>query len=272
MTDLARIIPKLSDVSKEPVGSVMSRSPVCVSENDDFSKAKEIMKDLDEQTIPVVDSSGNLSGIVDIKDISSVVLFKPARQRHEMESKHTKVRIEIKSIMRRPVSVPLEAALGPTVELMLRNRLGSVIVTKNEKPAGILTLSDLIELIARRREEESVYVQITGLTDADPFLYESLYGIIEKGMKRLSKIAKPQMVMVHVSQYNPAGTTSKFSLRARMNTERKMYYAQSVEWDLMRACDTLMRELETLVRKDHEIFVDRKKKPRLKSKLAKFAE
>jgi hypothetical protein len=80
------------------------------------------------------------------------------------------------------------------------------------------------------------------------------------------------MLMVHVSQYNTEGNVIKYSLRGRLNTVKKLYYSQAVEWDLMKTTDSLMRELEGMVRKDKEIFVYSKRKPQLKAKLAKFGE
>ena len=42
-----------------------------------------------------------------------------------------------------------EARLTDIARLMRKNRIGSIIITKNRKPVGILTESDFIKLVAR---------------------------------------------------------------------------------------------------------------------------
>lgn len=258
-TDIIKIIPGLEDLSAQSVGSVMSHKPICVAESDSINRAKGLIKGLDEKTIPVVDTSGKLAGILDIADIGEVIWSRQARQGRGFESRNKKTEISVKSLMRQPVSVPIGTDIRGAISQMMSNDLDSVVVTANEKPVGILTQGDLIELVARRREQDSVFVQITGLSDGDPHVYDSMYSLIERSMKRIAKTFRPQMLLVHVSQYNPDGKVSKYSIRARLSTQRKMYFTQTVEWDVMKATDLVMRELEKMVLKDKDILVDRKK-------------
>ena len=57
---------------------------------------------------------------------------------------------EVRDIMvRKVVSARPSASLMEIARLMRKNRIGSVIITKGRKPAGILTESDFIKLVAR---------------------------------------------------------------------------------------------------------------------------
>ena len=269
-TDLVGLIPEYEELAAQSVGSVMSKSPVCVGEGDTIARAKGLMKGLGEPTIPVVNASGRLSGLVDMKEVGSILWSSARRQKRGADPKSRKMEIYIKSVMRPPVSVPVGTNIGTAIGEMMKNDLENIVVTANEKPVGILSQADLIELIARKTEKESIYVQITGLAEDDPFVYESIYSIIEKGMKRIARIASPQMFLLHVSQYYPRGSTSKFSIRGRLSTSKKMYYAQSVEWDIMRATDNLVRELDGLVRRDKEKTMGSKRIAGMKATLAKY--
>jgi ribosome-associated translation inhibitor RaiA len=141
---------------------------------------------------------------------------------------------------------------------MIEHDISSVIIAEERKPIGILTQVDLIELLTSYRESPQLYVQITGLEE-DPEFYDAMYTMIRKGMKRVSGIVKPKILNLHVVQHHSEGLRSKFTLRARMTTEKKMYYANAFEWDLMKALDEVMWQLEKTIKREKEKRVDRRK-------------
>jgi CBS domain-containing protein len=52
-------------------------------------------------------------------------------------------------MVRKLVTAQPEVSLTDIAKLMRKNRVGSVIITKQRKPVGVLTESDLIKLVAR---------------------------------------------------------------------------------------------------------------------------
>ncbi len=52
-------------------------------------------------------------------------------------------------MVRKVVNVPPKTSLTDIAKLMRKNRIGSVIITKKKRVAGILTESDFIRLVAR---------------------------------------------------------------------------------------------------------------------------
>lgn len=52
-------------------------------------------------------------------------------------------------MVRKTITAKAATTLTEIARLMRKNRIGSVIIIKNRKPAGILTESDFIKLVAR---------------------------------------------------------------------------------------------------------------------------
>jgi CBS domain-containing protein len=145
---------------------------------------------------------------------------------------------------------------------MVKNGVSSVIIVEKDAPVGVVTKLDLAELIAGQREREEVLVQISGLEDEQPDVYEGLYDIIRKTIHKISNVTTPRSLIVHVQAYKAEGDRAKYSLHARVQTAHKMYYIGHFDWDLNLAMAGLMDLLEKQVLKAKERRVtDRRKTP-----------
>jgi CBS domain-containing protein/ribosome-associated translation inhibitor RaiA len=260
--DIVKVIPKMKDINTIAVEAIMTPNPTCVSELDSVDKAKILMSELDEQSIPVVDTKNLVSGMVELRDILRYQRVKRRPRKGVIIGDKTPVRITIKSIMKQPISVSSDTTVETVANLMIENNVSSVIVVDNRKPIGIVTMQDLLELILRFKKSDEVYVQITGLDEADPFVYDSMYTVINKSIRRLGKISDPKTLLIHIVQYHPTGDASKYSVRTRLSTAVHTYYTKSYDWDLLKVIDETMRDLERKVRRDKKRRVDLKRKKR----------
>jgi ribosome-associated translation inhibitor RaiA len=105
-----------------------------------------------------------------------------------------------------------------------------------------------------------VFVQISGMSVHEPDVLEGLYSLIGKAMKRIAKMDRPRVFYLHVTTYDHEGLTNKFSLRARLNTDRAMFYVRGSGWDLYKTMSSLLEALETKVRRDKDKRLDRRRK------------
>ena len=79
-------------------------------------------------------------------------------------------------------------------------------------------------------------------------------------MKRINKLIKPTMFIVHVSEHKHEVGEIKYSLRARLSTEKGMYYANDYDWHLLRALDKLLDQLYKQIKKDKDKKMDKRRK------------
>ncbi len=261
-TDLIRIFPKLTQLKDKKVSSFMTSEPISVTEHENVRKAQMMMKGLMEKSLPVVDANQRLVGAISMSEVMDVLWTNKSNMRppNEVMGGREQTEITVGSVMTRPaISVSPGDTAGKVAEIMSSEGLATVFVTEENRLVGVVSQADLMEQILSLKPTEGVYVQITGLNEEDPEVYDVLYDIIGKSMKRIDKIQPPRVFTVHVSVYHSEGMRSKFSLVSRLTTTKKMYYARANDWDLYRTMDTMLDSMEKNVKRDHEKSLDLRK-------------
>jgi len=184
-----------------------------------------------------------------------------ARPSNEMRGEKEAPDIAVSSVMSRP---PVAASIGDSLEkvanLMLGKGVATVFIEDRGNLVGVVSQADLMEQVISLKQKEGVYVQITGLAEDDPDVYDVMYELIGKSMKRIDKIQFPRVFTVHVQTYHSEGLRSKFSIHARLTTDRKMHFASATDWDLFKTLDSLLDQLEKTVKREHERSLDKRKK------------
>ncbi len=250
-TDLVQVLPSIKELKDISVDSIMSHYPESVKEKDEIGKAKTLIRELPEQIVPVVDDNDRLTGVVGIKDIAPYIWSTKTPEKDGWTGGVSyPPRIEIKSVMQVPITVPSGTSVGEAAKLMSKQKITSVIVTEDKKPVGVVTQLNLMELLASEGKRDEVYVQITGLSEESSFELDSLYAIIQRSLQRIAKVTTPTFFSMHVAQYNIEAGGSKYSIRVIMDGSKKKFFAKSHNWNLMMATDEVMKVLEKMVKKN----------------------
>jgi predicted transcriptional regulator len=262
-TDIIRILPNVDQLKNKKVMEFMTKNPQAVTEKESVRRAQMLMKGLMEKTLPVIDNGGRLVGAVSMHEVMEII-WSPKGSRPYSEligSDKEPPDIAVGSIMSRPaIAVSPDDTIGKVASLMVEKGLATIFVHEGEKLVGVVSQADLMEQVISLKKREGVYVQITGLVEEDPDVYSVLYDLIEKSMKRIDKIQFPRVFTVHIQTYHHEGLRSKFSIHARLTTDRSMYYASQTDWDIYRTMDALLDQLEKTVKREHEKTLDLKRK------------
>ncbi len=256
-----RVVPRIDEIASIKAREVMSHRPVVAGEKDDIMKVKSIMVEHDIKAVPVVNEDGELIGVVGLKDIAETVLRDKQRATYgDASGNREKVNIPVKSIMHvHPIFVGPGKTLGEIAKLMIDNKIGGIIITEGKKPVGIVHQIDIIETAANLAPREGVYVQISGVEEAGE-VYDELYEMIEKSMKKIVEIIPPRILNVHVVHHHDREGIN-YTIRLRMTTEKKTYYASQDDWNIFRALSMALEDLERQVKKDKEKYMDARRKP-----------
>lgn len=266
-TDLIRAMASSEELGRRQVKDFMTREPKSVGPDEVVRKAQIVMEGLNEKALPVVDDGNRLVGVIGMPEIIDVLwrpkadmpLRSPKGPRKVYDSR---VRAEIKvgSVMMRDVfTVSPDDTLKSVSSLMLKKGISTVFVASDGKLVGVVDQSDLMEQLISLRPRDSVFVQISGIGLQAPDVYDGLYDLIGKGMKRIAKMERPRVFYVHIISYDEEGLTSKYSVRARLSTERNMYYVRSSDWNVYRATSDLLEALEGKIRKQRERALSERK-------------
>ncbi len=259
-TDVIRLVPRMKEVASILVEDVMTSEPDVVEEDSPVEYALDLMRELGEMSVPVVDENRRLSGIIHMKDIAKAIWREKDRASvGEVAGEKKKVEILVKEIMSNPVYVGEDATLGEAVEEMIEYHSSICgIVDKNMRPIGIISQRDVIEAVMRKGKQEGVFVQITGLDMEDMEPYMVIYDMVEAFLKKINRFKefKPQLLTFHVEEHHLSGKEIKYSVRARLTTDKKLFFARSYDWNMYRAFKEVLEILERNVKKEREKLME----------------
>ncbi len=253
-TDIIRVLSGMDELKGKTVDSLMSKTPVSVTKEEPVRKAQILMKGLNEKTLPVVDGEANLIGAIGMSEVMDVVWSpRASKPPNEVRGKREPADIRVGSVMNRnPVNVAPDDTLNKAIKTMMSKNLSTVFVSDAGKLVGVISQTDIMEHVISLRPQEGVHVQITGLDAEDPEVYETMYEMIGKSMKRIDKIQSPKVFSVHVTAYHQDGLKNKYSISTRLTTDKGMYYSKGSDWHLFKSLDTVLDMMEKNIRKDHE--------------------
>ncbi len=259
-SDVVRALSQCEEIEGMTVAQVMTPQPQCVAAKETVAQARTVMAGLGERAVPVVDEDRRLVGVIGLKDLAAL-FARPTEKmgRRGRSGEKDPVTILISSIMRPPVTVKPDETLPKALAKMADNRISTIIAEEKGEPAGIITTADIVEIAARFREREGLFVQISGLEEL-PDVYDQLYDIIQKSMSRINHLVSPRLLNVHVVQYKAEGDKSKWSLRARFATEHQMYHLKHFDWDLFKALNGMLDQLEAQIKKEKERRITERKR------------
>jgi len=255
----------MREFDKLSVSEIMTPEPVTVSEDDDVEEVKQVLRKLETRSLPVVDSSGRLTGIIGIKDISRFVWRKDEGVTSgEVTGESVRIKAKVKSVMvEYPSSVSPETTVLQAAKLMYNQGISTLPVVVDSKPVGILTQYDLVSYLASFLKRDMVLVQISGIVDEESYLYQPMFDEIHSCMRKIARIEKPTMMDLHVRVYKQSGDKEKYSLQSRLTTEEGMYYAKASDWDPMKALGTVLDHLERRVKERKEEALRERRRVRL---------
>jgi CBS domain-containing protein len=113
----------------------MTPFPYAVDEGDSVERARAMMHEHDIHHLPVL-KDGKLDGVVSARDIDLT--------RGVLDQQTVAVQLTVGAICTRdPYVVEVDARLDDVAEEIGRRRIGSALITKHGKLAGILTTRDV---------------------------------------------------------------------------------------------------------------------------------
>jgi acetoin utilization protein AcuB len=124
---------------------LMTADPVSVRATDTVAQAVQILQELEIRHLPVVNSGGELIGMLSDRDLRSLAL-PVVVDREKVATLRTALESEVASLMSGDViSVGMEADGSDVVELMLEHRIGAVpVVDADNRLAGIVSYVDVL--------------------------------------------------------------------------------------------------------------------------------
>ena len=161
-TKLIEIVRDIRALKEIKVWEIMSNPVESVKVNDLMDDALEIMIREDYRTIPVVNETNNVVGIVGMREIIDNNWKKDNKTIGDLE-KSARSQITVESIALTSVkTIPWDSDISVAVDMMMDNKISTLPVVEGKDLVGVITEYDIIELLAACRERDMLFVQISG--------------------------------------------------------------------------------------------------------------
>ncbi len=144
----------------------MTPNPITITSDTSFPEAFRIIREQKVRHLPVVDEEGELIGIVTQTDLlhaspssaTSLTVF---------EVNYLLVNLHVREVMSSPpITVPDDAPLEESARLMVENKIGCLLVTRDDKLVGVLTETDIFKTFVEILGGEDASLRVTlRLTD-----------------------------------------------------------------------------------------------------------
>ena len=166
-TKLIEIVRDIRALKEIKVWEIMSNPVESVKVNDLMDDALEIMIREDYRTIPVVNETNNVVGIVGMREIIDNNWKKDNKTIGDLE-KSARSQITVESIALTSVkTIPWDSDISVAVDMMMDNKISTLPVVEGKDLVGVITEYDIIELLAACRERDMLFVQISGHGEQD---------------------------------------------------------------------------------------------------------
>lgn len=245
---LLRLLPK--EVYKGRRASQVATYPFCVSLGDSIAVAKSMIRQMRLFRLVIVDEKSRADGIVDTLDLLSTIVDKHQASRGELAGNAIKLEEVLASSPRIKqshfITVAPETGLGEVVERMVKQG-EPVAIVQDEKLEGMITPADILALQAPA--QEGVLVKITGQQQEDPFIKTVIDEELTHFASKIGKMLPIQDITVDIDRKESDGKRVKYSVKAKLITERGMFFAHDFAWDVTKALRGVIHKLEREVEK-----------------------
>lgn len=237
-----------------------------VFEEDSVEEARHKMLDNNISRLPVLDSNGNLTGIIKSTDMLRIMVSRERQAAGGTSGdtlKDTKIaggsekesmsEINVEQVMdRTPLTVEGHVSGQEALQKMSENQAKEIIVVENSYPETIVTIKDYIDYAAEMKQSKTVLVNLTGLEVA-----EEKAAVHEKIEKQLRgslgrKLERPEELNLRIKKAEKDGNKHRYEGTMKLFSEYGQTTVQSEAWDLLEMVDDCLNELNRVIRDKKE--------------------
>jgi CBS domain-containing protein/ribosome-associated translation inhibitor RaiA len=233
---------------------LMNTELIALKEGDKHTTLVEEMRDHNISRIPIVDNQGKLTGIVSSQDaLRSMVPREQMTRGDRAGEKDDMSDIPCRELMRPDVLTIQDPKndLTDVIEQMKRKGAREAILTEGGSPEAILTLRDILDYIATFEETDAVLVNLINVDDNTE--KRQIHEKIETAVQgALGRMVTPKEINLHVKKYDEEGSRQKYSIQAKMFSDRGITMVKGHGWNLLDTVDEIIERLKERAKDEKE--------------------
>jgi len=211
----------------------------------------------------VVDENNKVIGILTGKDVVDRVISprKRARMGDSSGEKEKTLSIMVESIMSSPViSVTRNDTVADVIEMMVENRISSVVVTRDGLPDGIVIKKDILEYYLRKESKKGFNIQITTSDiSLDDFDREAIVQDFDKLMRKFADFLGESFLFVYIKRHKEYfRNLPLIHVRLKLTSEKGNFMVSGESWGVEYAVHVALKKLEREILKEKELLEDKR--------------
>jgi CBS domain-containing protein len=249
------------DFRKMKVREIMNPNIITIHNYDSAAKALATMRKYGIDRIIVVDENNKAQGIVTGKDIIDRVISPRKSQTLGDGSgeKNKTLSIMVDSIMSYPlIAVQRNDSVMKVVEVMLKNKISSVVVAKDSIPEGIIIKKDILETYLKEAAPSEITVQImTKDVELDEFDRVRIVNDLEKFVNKFKDFLGQSVLFAYIKRHKETFRgLPLIYVRLRLSSEKGVFFVTGESWGVEFAVNATLKKLEREVLQEKEILLD----------------
>jgi len=257
---LQLVKPEVEDIKAR---EVMNSEVITINEYETAAKALATMRNHGIDRLVVVDDSHCVTGIITGKDVIDRIISPRGEARLGSGSGETNrsLSIMVQSIMSYPaITAHRNDSIAKIVDLMIENRISSIVIAKDGIPEGIVIKKDILESIVRKKAPAEYDVQlITKDLIIDDFDRRAIVEDLEKFMRKLRDFLGESVLFVYIKRHkeNFRGLPL-IHVRIKLSSENGTFFVTGESWGVEFALHATLKKLERSVLQQKEFLLDQR--------------
>ncbi|AEA48003.1 CBS domain-containing protein [Archaeoglobus veneficus] len=242
---------------------VMNPEVITINEYETAAKALATMRNHGIDRLVVVDDSHRAVGIITGKDIIDRVISPKREARLGGGSGETdrSLSVMVGSIMSYPiVTADRNDSIAKVIDLMIENKISSIVITKDSIPEGIVIKKDILESLIRKKAPAEYEVQlITKDIVLDDFDRKAIVEDLEKFMRKFKDFLGESVLFVYIKRHkeNFRGLPL-IHVRIKLSSEKGTFFVTGESWGIEYALHATLKKLERSVLQQKELLLDQR--------------
>ena len=251
------------ELKRVRVREVMNPNVITVKTYDSAAKALATMRNHGIDRIVIIDDNHKVAGVLTVKDVVDRIISprKRARMGDGSGEKDKTLSIMVESVMSYPVvTVDAKKTVAEVIDLMIENRISSVVVTSDSLPEGIVIKKDILEYYLRKSVPVSYDIQlVTRDVELDDFERDAILEDINKFMRKFKDFFKNVLLSIYIKRHKETfrGLPLIF-VRIKLTTDKKTFFVTGESWGVEFAIHATLKKLEREVLKEKELLLDQR--------------
>ncbi|MGB9732523.1 MAG: CBS domain-containing protein [Candidatus Micrarchaeia archaeon] len=189
-TEILKAILSLHLLSKYKVENAMTSPVIGIDADANIAQAKAVMAKNKINRLVVI-KNGSLYGLITFREIVETFAKATERSPQRRNYYYTLSNTPVSSVCQRSVlAIEQESPLEDAIRLMVERGISSLVVTKNDKPVGIVTVRDVFGLIVSLSTEEENKIIISGLDDYTKEYEEDIRAELNDMVNKINRFSK----------------------------------------------------------------------------------